>query len=316
MIYGMMTLKHIDEELATINDFNHLNKETRELALLDKNERLKILKYPINLDYPKIIDLSNVLQQIMEQPSKSRMQNLLIYGDSNMGKTSAINYFLKKNPDTTFENDLHEIQASKPVILAQFPASVSEKGLYLAILENFMSPFRPNETSIKLRYQVKGLLRSCQVKILIFDEIHNLLGGTAAQQRSMMNVLKSLGNETLIPIVGVGTKDALMVLHTDPQHASRFDVFHLPEWKLDKNFRVLLKSFEARLPLQKPSDLASREKATLLHSISTGNLGDLNRLLVECTVCAINEESEEVTLDIIKRHSWLKKTNGIRKRNI
>jgi hypothetical protein len=150
------------------------------------------------------------------------------------------------------------------------------------------------------------------VKILILDEIHNLLAGTAAKQRMVMNVLKSLGNELQISLVGVGTKDASLILHSDPQHASRFDIYTLPKWELNKDFLSLLASFELRLPLKFPSNLKAREKATLLFSISGGNLGDLHRLLIECATTAILSGEEEISVNTIQGHKWVQKTKGIR----
>ena len=70
--------------------------------------------------------------------------------------------------------------------------------------------------------------------MLIIDEFHSLLVGTPRLQRQVMNAIKMLCNELQIPIVGVGAKDAIRVLHTYPQHASRFDVAELPTWKLDQ----------------------------------------------------------------------------------
>ena len=70
--------------------------------------------------------------------------------------------------------------------------------------------------------------------MLIIDEFYSLLVGTPRLQRQVMNAIKMLCNELQIPIVGVGTKDAIRVLHTHPQHASRFDVAELPTWKLDQ----------------------------------------------------------------------------------
>ena len=131
-----------------------------------------------------------------------------------------------------------------------------------------------------------------------------------------MNVLKSLSNELLIPIVGVGTQDAALTLHSDPQHASRFDIISLPRWNMDKDFKSLLMAIESRLPLQRPSNLGTREKGSILYAISRGNLGDLYRLIVECAIYAIKEGHEEITLDIINRHNWLQLTNGARTRKI
>lgn len=165
---------------------------------------------------------------------------------------------------------------------------------------------------IKLRYQVIHLMRECNVKILIIDEIHSLLSGSAIKQREMMNVIKMLCNELAIPVVGVGTADAVRVLHTDPQHASRFDVLTLQPWTVGVDFQRFLKGFESVLPLKQASGLHRPEVAYLLHSICEGNIGNLHRLLIECATEAIKSGKEKIDVDIIKSKSWLQPTRGIR----
>lgn len=113
-------------------------------------------------------------------------------------------------------------------------------------------------------------------------------------------------------IVGFGTREAVQVLHSDPQHASRFDVISLPLWSLNKDFQRLLASFEKVLPLHKPSRFHQAELASALHAISGGNLGDLHRLLVECASEAIKSGEEQITKKIVLSKSWLRPTKGIR----
>lgn len=156
------------------------------------------------------------------------------------------------------------------------------------------------------------LMRACHVRMLIIDELHSLLAGTAQKQREVMNALKNLCNELCIPIVGVGTSEAVRVLHTDPQHASRFEVARLPSWTLDKEFQRLLASFERVLPLQHASKLHTPELAMRLHAISEGNIGNLHRLLIECATEAINSGEERITLPIIENNKWVQPTRGIR----
>ena len=150
------------------------------------------------------------------------------------------------------------------------------------------------------------------MKILAIDEFHSLLTGSAIKQREVMNAIKLLCNELAIPIVGVGTRDAVRVLHTDPQHASRFDVVQLPRWELNKQFQSLLVDFESVLPLKRPSQLHKRELAKLLYSISEGNLGNLHRLVTQCAGDAIRIGQEQITQEIIKGNKWLQPTRGIR----
>ncbi len=46
----------------------------------------------------------------------------------------------------------------------------------------------------------------------------------------------------------------------------------------------------------------------LIFEVSGGNLGDLNRLLVECAKEAILKGEEEITYDIVYKFKWLKPT--------
>ena len=144
----------------------------------------------------------------------------------------------------------------------------------------------------KLRYQTIHLFREYKVKMLIINEFHSLLMGTPRLQRQIMNAIKMLCNELQIPIVSVGTKDAIRVLHTYPQHTSRFDVAELPIWKLNKDFQKLLFQFQGILPLKKCSNLQSPELATKINTISGGNLGNVYCLLNVCTVEAITSGTE------------------------
>lgn len=276
---------------------------------LSPKERINFMEHPRWIPYPKATHLLDSLRHLMEVPKKPRMPNLLVVGDPNNGKTTIIERF-KKQHGIAYVDD--EKGAVIPAIVAQSPPSADEKGLYISILEQFFTPYRATDSCTKLRYQVIHQFRNCNVSILIIDEFHSLLTGSAVKQREVMNTIKLLCNELLIPIVGVGTRDAVRVLHTDPQHASRFDVFPLSTWELDKEFQQLLAGFEKALPLKKPSMLHKPELATLLHAISGGNLGNLHELLVRCATEAIESEKEYIDKAIIEKYSWVRPTHGIR----
>jgi hypothetical protein len=107
------------------------------------------------------------------------------------------------------------------------------------------------------------LLRGIGLEMLVVDEIHHILAGHYAKQRRFLNVLKYLGNELEIPLVGVGTLDALRAVQTEPQVASRFDPIAVPRWQWSKEFLMLLASFERVLPLRQPSHLRGRLKSLM-----------------------------------------------------
>lgn len=292
-----------------MTSYAHIHPEFRHVMALSTKERIAFMDCPRWVGYEKATNLIELMQDLMEKPKKPRMTNLLIVGDSNNGKTTIVKRF-KEICGKAYVDD--EANPVKPVIVAESPPSADEKSLYISILREFWAPFRASDSKAKLRYQVIELCRDCSVKVLILDEIHSLLTGTALKQREVMNAIKLLCNELMIPIIGVGTREAVRVLHLDPQHASRFDVYPLTNWKLDKSFQSLLADFEKILPLKKSSKLHEPKLAVLLHSISGGNLGNLHRLLVECSIEAIHQEKELIDLDIVKGKSWLRPTSGIR----
>lgn len=291
--------------------YSHIHPDFRHLMLLDKQARLDFLDEPRWIGYSNAKEIMDSLQHLLNLPTRPRMPNLLIVGDSNNGKTTLIRRFFDLHGQGYTNENFDPV---KPIILAEAPPSADEKALYVSLLERFFAPYKATDSVTKLRYQVIHMFRTCHVKILIIDEFHSLLTGTAIKQREVMNAIKLLCNELAIPIVGVGTRDAVRVLHTDPQHASRFDVIQLPVWGLNRSFQKLLTSFELILPLQEASKLHQPELASLIHQISEGNLGNVHRLLVECAKEAINTDKELINASILRNKSWLRPTRGIRER--
>ncbi|AJQ92278.1 MULTISPECIES: TniB family NTP-binding protein [Gynuella] len=289
--------------------YQHIHPDFQHLFALTDKERIAFLDEPRWIGYQVAQQIMDSLYGLMDKPKRPRMPNLLIVGDPNNGKTTIIRRFYDLCGQGYVNEEANPV---KPVILAEAPPSADEKGLYISLLERFFTPYRASDPVAKLRYQVIHLFRSCHVRMLVIDEFHSLLTGSAVKQREVMNAIKLLCNELCIPIVGVGTREAVRVLHSDPQHASRFDVISLPLWYLNQDFQRLLASFEKVLPLKKPSALHQPEFASTFHTISGGNLGNLHRLLIECAKEAIISEQEQITLKLIKSKSWLRPTKGIR----
>jgi hypothetical protein len=287
----------------------HLHPDFRHVLGLTDKGRLDFIDQNRWIGYPVASQIIETLRALMEKPSRPRMPNLLIVGEPNNGKTTLVSRFMKLHGEGHIEDDSVPI---KPVVTAEAPPSADEKGLYISILERFFAPYRATDSTHKLRYQVVHQFRSCRTRLLIIDEFHSMLTGSAIKQREVMNAIKALCNELAIPVVGVGTREAVRILHTDPQHASRFDVVTLPLWQLDPGFQRLLANFESVLPLKKPSRLSAPELATALHAMSGGNMGDLHRLLDECTKVAITSGKEMIDLEIVQRLKWVKPTGGVR----
>lgn len=289
--------------------YKHIHEQFRHVCAMTDAQRLAFLDEPRWIGYPKAQFILDTLIGLMNKPKRPRMPNLLLVGDSNNGKTTIIRRFEQLCGGGYVDE---ESEAVRPIVVAEAPPSADEKGLYVSILSQFWTPFRASDTATSLRHSVIYKLRACKAKVLVIDELHSLLAGAPVKQRQTMNAIKMLCNELCIPVVGVGTRDAVRVLHTDPQHASRFDVVSLAKWELDEDFQRLVAGFEKVLPLKLRSDLAEPELATALHSICDGNLGDLHRLLSECARKAISTGKEQITMEIVQSKHWVRPTKGLR----
>lgn len=280
-----------------MNDLSHIREEFRDKVSLSDDKRIRFMNEPRWIGYTRANRIIEILAEYMNRPQRPRTVGLLLTGPSNNGKTTIVNRFMELYGERYMD---HEEDPKVPVILTQAPDRPDERGLYASIIDQLWENYKLTAPIIKLRYQAIHLMRLCDVRILIIDELHSLLSGSVIKRKQVLNALKSLSNELKIPIVGVGTRDALTVIETDKQHASRFDVMTLPKWDKGAELQRVLVNFEMMLPLKKKSNLADAKKTRLLHFISDGNLGDLHRLLIDCATLAIESGKEMIDIDIIK----------------
>ena len=76
-----------------------------------------------------------------------------------------------------------------------------------------------------MEYTALTLLRKVAPRMIVVVEVHDLLAGSAHEQRASLNLLKFLSNPLKCAIVVLGTRDALAAMQTDAQIASRFPGF-------------------------------------------------------------------------------------------
>src|ERR1700688_84444 len=102
----------------------------------------------------------------------------------------------------------------------------------------------------ELEHDTLRQLKKAKPRILAIDEIHHLLACTPREQRAALNVLKFLSNELRVSIVAVGTSEALHVMRTDPQIASRFKYCALSSWTPNQDLRSFLAGFLQQFEVQ------------------------------------------------------------------
>jgi hypothetical protein len=136
--------------------------------------------------------------------------------------------------------------------------------------------------------------------MLMIDEVQHLLSGSYRQQRQALNLIKSLGNQLRVPIVALGTPDALQVIRTDPQVQSRFWTFEMTRWREDNELRALLATIETVLPLRRRSGLHDQAILKLLLAHSGGITRDLFRIIIYAAETAVRSGTERIDVDLVE----------------
>lgn len=285
-----------------MNSYTHLTDKTAEKLTLPEDERVLHIKKQRWITYSKANDLLGKLEDLMNHPPQTRMPNMLIIGDTNNGKTMLVNRFREGYPP---QDNLGGESVIIPVLYIQAPPSPDERGIYNAILNRLFEPYARSEATDSKRDRVVSILKRVQLGIIMIDEIQHLLAGTYTKQRNALNVLKYLGNELCVPIVGIGTAEAIRAVQTDPQLANRFIPEVLPKWTMGNDFLRLLMSFERVIPLKEASHLNSPELAENILALSNGTIGEVSTLLNHAAIHAIKTKTEHITIDTLRNCGYV-----------
>ena len=199
------------------------------------------------------------------------MPNLLLTGPTNNGKSMIIEKFRRSHPPVS-----HPDREEIPVLVVQMPSDPSVGRFYTALLAATGAPLPARQYRLAdLEQLALRVLRAAGVRVLVIDELHNVLSGRGDRRREFLNLLRFLGNELRIPLVGVGTREAYLAIRSDDQLENRFAPFTLPRWEAGADACSLLASFAASFPLRRPSRIATTEMAAYLLTRSEGTIGEL-----------------------------------------
>lgn len=287
------------------DDLAHLVPAARATALLPEAERLALLRtarWWIAHDQAQAA-LARLEALLREGPGQIRPPNLLLAGPTNNGKSWTVERFrhAQARPGGADAECL-------PVVVMQMPTEPTATRFYAALLARLGAPVAGSGPAAR-KHELEGLvlrvLRGVGTRVLVIDELHNMLGGTRTARGEFLNLLRWLGNELRIPIVGVGTQDAWLAVRTDPQLENRFEPFVLPPWRSGPEAARLLGSFAMHLPLRRPSGLRDAGTVRRVVARTGGTIGEIAALLRAAAEAAILGGEEYITDGALERAAYL-----------
>jgi hypothetical protein len=279
-------------------NYPHLHASTRLVIDEGPEERIRRIRTDRWMTYLRADSTLSTLEDLLAYPKRTRMPNCLIVGPTNNGKTMIVEKYRRSHPLIEAIKTPEGV-AIVPVLKIQMPAGPDEPRFFGAILDALNFPHIPSANIAKRQQSVLTLMRSRRVSVLIIDEVHNLLSGSRVQQRRLLNLLRWLGNELQIPLAAVGTAEALHAIQSDDQLANRFEPIALPPWRDGDEYRQLLSTLEAVLPLRKPSHLDQSVIATKILASAEGILGEIIAIVTRAAVRAVTTGAESISVKMI-----------------
>lgn len=279
--------------------YPHLMAAVRDFADEPDHLRIRRIRTDRWISYARAEAALSAFDDLLSFPKRTRMPNLLLYGPTNNGKTMIVEKFRRQHQGTAAFGSGDGV-ASIPVLRVQMPAGPDEARFFGAILDALSCPFMLSDRGVSKRQEAAmRVMRETHVALLIIDEVHNLLSGSRLQQRRLLNLLRWLGNELQIPLIAVGTAEALHAIRSDDQLTNRFEPVLLPKWRAGKEYEQLLRTLEAILPLRKPSRLSEAPLAEKILFDAEGILGEVISIVTRAAVLAVSSGTETISVKTI-----------------
>lgn len=274
----------------------HIHPAFRDKAMAGDEERIALIRSDRWIGHPTANTALLKLEEMLTGPVRARMDSLLITGESGMGKTMIIEKFLRQHPQ---REDQISGTLKTPIVSIQMAPTPGEKRLYVQILDALNVDTLSRMDKDHAAILCLRLMKAMGVRMLIIDEVHNLLCGTAQQGSEARNTIKFLSNGLRIPIVCAGTPEAARAIRQDVQLANRMHEITLARWRDDATLQRLLNSIVLSLPLRRPSPINDPKTRKLILSMSEGITVRLFRLLEAAAVQAIRSQQECIDFELL-----------------
>jgi hypothetical protein len=236
----------------------------------------------LNVEHPKVKEIYRIFDSMIKRPGKTR--HLFITGPSNVGKSTLAEKYLEKYPPYEKVDDEGTEIDITPVILVEIPHPYTPKEFYHEVLHSLGAERLLGRQDVNdLKVKAYNLIGEQEVKLIIFDEINNILT-SQWNNKSAMDAIKQMANKTKVPLVLMGTPEAVGLRGEDEQYKSRYRPKRLRRFKnCDEEFCAFLKELEKQIDPPKPLKLwdKSTNLPQLIHFMSKGKVGYITPILIE-----------------------------------
>lgn len=277
--------------------YPHLDRTVAEIADADNATRIAYIGSDRFIAHEQAVSILEDFESLFAAEDAIRPQGRLLIGKSLMGKTTLLTEFWRRHPP---DDNPDGEAAHVPVVVIQYPETAKE-GIYPEILARLNVRLPSNAKERDLRRAAVEMLRKVGCRVLIIDEMHNLLEGSSLAQRKGLNSIKYMMNELGRPVIAAGTDEVFNAVRTDLQIKSRLRPRAISRFQDDAAFQCLLACFELVLPLRQASNLADVTLSQSIHELTLGVVGNVADLLNRAAIEAIRSGAEKIDKKILEK---------------
>lgn len=251
--------------------------------------------------HERLHHIFDIVDFMVRRPVKVRARGLIISANPGCGKTMLCEAILRRHPG---ELATANAPARLPVIVVSMTEAREAKQLHVEVLKALGCPHPYQYTADKRRDLVKELAQAASLRLLVIDEIQDVLIGSLRQQQLALEAIKGMMNRLRVAVIAMGTPDAVHAMSANMHLRDRFDDETLPLWKADAYLAHFLEAYESTLPLRERSRLSSADTMRQLVKLSGGVLAATVERLGRAAALAIEHGEERITRAWIERAQW------------
>ncbi len=274
-----------------MSNYNHLDEKTQALIELPARQRAHHMLVERFFTHDRLTPIFNQIEFLRYSPPQTRAAGLVVSGSPGSGKSMLASAVERRYGRTRSDGVL---AATMPVLSISMTNAREAKTLYNRMLGALGVPDPGRYVGSDRERRAVELCRAAGVRLLVVDEIQDVLSSTARQQRIALDTLKFLMNELSLPILALGTDEAPDAMKVDKHLNARMEFSGLPEWEYDAYLINFLDAFERVLPLKLPSHLSSPAVAKMLLRISSGRLAKIVKALSFAAAHAAADGTERI----------------------
>ncbi|MEH2124254.1 MAG: TniB family NTP-binding protein [Nostoc sp.] len=253
--------------------------------------------------YPRLQEILEAIEYCHHFSSgKAEPECMFLSGNTGVGKTTIYKAYANKYPKLVTRSGTFV-----PILAVTIPSPATVKTVVTKLLWKLGDPAYDKGTIGNQTIRLIGLLKDCQVELIILDEFQHFIDRDSERVlKTVSDWLKTLILDTNLPIILIGLPEAeeVLKLKSHSQLSRRFANRHYLssfEWQADggAEFRTFLHLLESKLPLAQASNLSEVYTARRLYYASDGVVAHIMKLVRYGAYLALNQNQEKLDLNIL-----------------